>query len=44
VPQEEKNPEEYRKTKRTLAVFIVFGAVVTVAMLLLWVFPYYSAL
>ena len=33
-----------KKTKRTIGYFIVFGVIVAVALLTLWVLPYYRAL
>ncbi|MGN0151063.1 MAG: sodium:solute symporter [Wujia sp.] len=44
VPKDEYNEKDIKVTKRTLIVFIAFGVCVSVAMLLLWVKPYYSAL
>ena len=43
-PVGENDVVEVKKTKRTLIVFMVFGVAVTVALILLWVMPYYSAL
>ena len=44
APLAEKNPADIKRTKITIVGFIVFGACVTVALLLLWVIPYHSAL
>lgn len=44
VPQGEMVAAEIKKTKRTLAGFIVFGFVVAIALVTLWVLPYYRAL
>lgn len=44
VPPGELVPSEIKKTKRTVAFYIGFGVLVSVALLLLWVVPYYSAL
>ena len=43
-PKGENDIVEVKKTKNTLVVFMMFGVVVTVALILLWVMPYYSAL
>ena len=44
VPQGELVAGEITKTKRTVAGFIVIGALVAVALLVLWVIPYHNAL
>ena len=44
VPKEELDVSEMKKTKRTIGYFIVFGVIVAVALLTLWVLPYYRAL
>lgn len=44
VPKEELDVSEMKKTKRTMGYFIVFGVIVAVALLTLWVLPYYRAL
>lgn len=43
-PLAEKNPADIKRTKITIVGFIVFGACVTVVLLLLWVIPYHFAL
>ena len=43
VPEGELVAAEIKKTKRTVAGFIVFGAIVAVVMILMWVLPYYNA-
>ena len=35
---------EIKKTKRTVAFYIVFGVLVAVVMLMMWVIPYHNAL
>ena len=44
VPQGELVAADIKKTKRTVAFYIGFGVIVSVALLLLWVLPYYRAL
>ena len=44
VPEEEQNTAEIKKTKRTVAGFIVFGVAVAVVMLVMWAIPYLNAL
>lgn len=44
TPVEELDEKEIRKTKRTVAAYIAFGALVMIALLLLWVIPYHNAL
>ncbi len=44
VPQGEFDAADIKKTKRTVALYICFGALVSIALLLLWVLPYYRAL
>lgn len=44
TPQGELVAGEITKTKRTVAGFIVIGALVAVALLVLWVIPYHNAL
>lgn len=44
VPQKELVPKEIRKTKKTVAVFIGFGIVVGIVMILMWVIPYTNSL
>lgn len=44
VPQGELVAAEIKKTKRTVAFYIVFGVIVAVGLLVMWVLPYYSAL
>ncbi len=44
VPEKESDPTEQKKTKRALIVFMAFGILVTVAMIMLWVIPYRNAL
>lgn len=43
TPLNEQNEGEIKKTKRTVIYFIVFGFGVSIALLLLWVLPYYKA-
>lgn len=44
APKGELVAEEIKKTKRTVAFYILFGVIVAVVMLLMWVFPYHNAL
>ena len=44
IPEGERVEAEVIKTKRTVAVFTAFGIVVAIAMVMLWVIPYYKAL
>ena len=44
APADENNQKDIDKTKHTLIGFIAFGLIVTIALLTLWVIPYYSAL
>lgn len=44
VPEEELIEEEIKKTKNTVGIFILFGGLVSVALIFLWVIPYYNAL
>lgn len=44
TPENELDEQEIKKTKRTVASYIVFGIVVMLALLFLWVIPYHSAL
>lgn len=44
MPEGELDEVEVKKTNRTLAVFMVFGVVVVLALIMLWVIPYYNAL
>ena len=44
TPKGELVVDEIRKTKRTVAFYIVFGVIVAAVMLVLWVIPYHSAL
>lgn len=44
TPTGENNSKDVARTKRTLIGFIAFGAIVTIALITLWVMPYYSAL
>ena len=44
TPPEEINASEIKKTKRTLSVFILFGVLLIVALIVLWVLPYRNAL
>ena len=44
VPQSELSELEIKKTKRTVIYFIIFGMVVAVTLIFLWVIPYYKAL
>lgn len=43
VPEEEKDPVEIQKTKRSVAAFVGYGVLVTAVLLLLWVVPYLRA-
>lgn len=44
TPKEELLDSEIKKTKRTVAGYIVFGVLVALVLVNLWVFPYYNAL
>ena len=44
IPDGEINAVEIRKTKRTVAAFMLFGVLVSVALIVLWVIPYYKGL
>ena len=44
VPDGEMVDVEVKKTKRTVAAFMVFGLISAVALITLWVIPYYRAL
>lgn len=44
APTGENNSKDVARTKHTLIGFIVFGVIVTIALITLWVMPYYSAL
>lgn len=44
IPQGELVAREIKKTKRTVAFYIVFGVIVAVIMLMMWVVPYNNAL
>ena len=44
MPKGELVAREIKKTKRTVAFYIGFGAIVTLVMLLMWVIPYRNAL
>lgn len=44
VPENELDPVEQKKTKRTLIAFMVFSVLVVVALVVLWVIPYHNAL
>ncbi len=44
IPKGELVAEEIRKTKHTIVAFIVFGVLVSVALICLWITPYYNAL
>lgn len=44
IPQGELVASEIKKTKRTVAIYIGFGAMVAVVLLLMWVIPYHRAL
>ena len=44
VPESERDLVEQKKTKRTLLVFFLFGALVTVSLLVFWAIPYLNAL
>lgn len=44
VPEDEFDKKEMKITKYTVAGFIVFGVVVTIALITLWVIPYTAAL
>ena len=44
TPAEELDPVECRKTKFTVLSFLVFGLLVAVALLVLWVIPYNASL
>lgn len=44
VPEEEKNPEEIRKTKRLLIFSIPMGLIITAVLVILWVIPYTNGL
>lgn len=44
IPEEEKNPEEIRKTKRLLICSIPMGLIITVVLIVLWVVPYTNGL
>lgn len=44
VPQEEKNPDEIKKTKRLLICSIPLGLIITVVLIVLWVVPYTNGL
>ena len=44
MPKGEMNPSEIRKTKLTVASFMAIGVIVTLALILLWVVPYYRAI
>lgn len=42
APEGEMIESEVKKTKRTLMCFMLFGALVAVTMILLWVLPYWD--
>lgn len=44
VPEEEKNPDEIKKTKRLLICSIPLGMIITVVLIVLWVVPYTNGL
>ena len=44
TPEAELIPKEMKKTKRTVAAFMLLGVIVAFAMIRLWVIPYYNAL
>ncbi len=44
VPEAETDEKELKKTKRSLVAFMIFGALVTVELLVFWVIPYLRAL
>lgn len=44
MPEAELIPKEMKKTKRTVAAFMLLGVIVAFAMIRLWVVPYYNAL
>ena len=44
MPESEKDPAEFRKTKRTVLASVALGAIVTVVLLVFWVIPYTRAL
>ena len=44
TPAGENNEKDVKITKNTVVLFIVFGVLVTIALLLLWVVPYYSVI
>jgi len=44
TPKGELVAGEIKKTKRTVAFYIVFGVLVAVVMLMMWVIPYHNAL
>ena len=44
MPEGELVESEIKKTKRTVAAFMIFGVVVTIVLVMLWVIPYYRAL
>lgn len=43
VPEEEKDPQEVKKTKTFLLITIPLGIIITIVMLCLWVIPYLQA-
>ena len=40
VPEGELDAVEIKKTKRTVAYFVIFGVVVAIVMLFMWAIPY----
>lgn len=44
IPEEEKNPEEIKKTKRLLIFSIPMSLIITVVLIVLWVIPYTNGL
>ena len=44
IPEEEKNPAEVKKTLRSVKLSLALGAIVIVALLVLWVIPYLQGL
>lgn len=44
IPDDEKSPYEIRKTKKMIMYSIPLGMMITVLLLILWVFPYYGIL
>ena len=44
TPKDEMVAGDIKKTKRTVAFYIVFGVIVAVVMLVMWVIPYHSGI